>query len=320
VDKTILITGINGMDGTFMAQFLLGKGYKVFGLTRKEIPNPIVGVTYVFGDLLDTESLYRCLDSVKPDEIYNLGAEAQIKPSWVNPKQHLHVNGISIVDFLEYIRTKSPHTKLFNAGSAEMFGYTQESPQTENTKFSPRNPYGSVKIYAHDMIKHYRSQYGVFACTGILYNHESELRGLEMVTRKITNGVAKISLGLSNKITLGNLDAIRDWGYVLDYCEAMWMTLQHDKSDEYIISSGVPKTIKDFLDSAFKVVGIEDWSSFVGIDERFVRPVEKFPLVGDNTKLKNIGWSPRTSFDKMVEIMVLHDIKELKNEENNISM
>ena len=320
MDKRVLITGINGMDGTFMAHFLLNKGYKVFGLTRKEVLNKKVGIEYVLGDLSDTDSLYRCLDYVNPNEIYNLGAEAQIKPSWDDPKKHLQVNGISIVDFLEYVRTKSPHTKLFNAGSSEMFGYTQESPQTEETKFSPRNPYGSVKIYAHDMIKHYRSHYSIFGCTGILYNHESELRGLQMVTRKITNGVAKISLGLSDKITLGNLDAIRDWGYVLDYCEAMWMILQHDKSDDYIISSGDPKTIKDFLDSAFKVVGVGDWSEYVGIDERFVRPVEEYPLVGDNTRLKNIGWSPRTSFDKMIETMVLHDIKELKNEENNISV
>jgi GDPmannose 4,6-dehydratase len=320
MSKKVLITGINGMDGTFMAQFLLDKDYEVFGLTRKEISNPIIGVTYVFGDLSDTESLYRCLDSVKPDEIYNLGAEAQIKPSWDNPKQHLQVNGVSIVDFLEYIRTKSPNTKLFNAGSAEMFGYTQEFPQTENTKFLPRNPYGSVKIYAHDMVKHYRNQYGVFGCTGILYNHESELRGVQMVTRKITNGVAKISLGLSDKITLGNLDTIRDWGYVLDYCEAMWMMLQQDTSDDYIISSGTPRTIKDFLDSAFNVVGISDWSEYVGVDDRFVRPVEEFPLVGDNTKLKNIGWSPKTSFDEMVRIMVSHDLKILENEEDNISV
>ena len=310
--KKVLITGINGMDGTFMAQFLLNKGYEIFGLTRKKPPNPIKGVKYVLGDLSNTESLHSCLGSVKPNEIYNLGAESQIKPSWDRPKQHLQVNGISIIDFLEYIRTKSPHTKLFNAGSAEMFGFAQESPQTENTKFSPRNPYGSVKVYAHDMVRHYRNEYNIFGCSGILYNHESELRGLQMVTRKITNGVAKISLGLSNKIMLGNLDAIRDWGYVLDYCEAMWMILQHDKSDDYIISSGVPKTIKDFLDSAFKVVGINEWSQFIDINKQFIRPLEEFPLVGDNTKLKTIGWTPKTTFNKMVKTMVLYDIKKLK--------
>lgn len=320
MSKRILITGINGMDGTFMSKLLLDKGYNVFGLTRKVVTNKKKDVEYVLGDLSDTSSLYSCLDYVKPDEIYNLGAESQIKPSWDDPKKHLLVNGVSIVDFLEYIKNESPKTKLFNAGSAEMFGYTQESPQTENTKILSRNPYGSVKVYAYDMVRHYREKYNIFGCTGILYNHESELRGLEMVSRKITNGVAKISLGLSNKITLGDLDVIRDWGYVSDYCEAMWMILHHDRPDDYIISSGIPKTIKDFLDSAFNVVGINDWSKYVGVDKRFVRPIEKYPLVGDNTKLKSIGWSPKTSFNKMVKTMVLYDIKELKNEENNISV
>lgn len=312
MDKRVLITGINGMGGTFMSQLLLDKGYRVFGLTRRRYNPRRDGVEYVIGDLLDTESLHRCLDYVNPDEIYNLGAESQIRPSWVDTKRHLQVNGISIIDFLEYIRTKSPYIKLFNAGSSEMFGYTNESPQTEDTKFAPRNPYGSVKILAHDMIKHYRLEYDIFGCTGILYNHESNLRGVQVVTRKITNGVARISLGLSSKITLGNLDAIRDWGYVLDYCEAMWMILQQSQSDDYIISSGISRTVKDFLDSAFNVVGINDWSKYVEVDERFVRPIEKYPLVGDNTKLKSIGWVPKTSFNKMVETMVLYDIQKLK--------
>jgi len=312
MSKRILITGINGMDGTFMSKLLLDKGYNVFGLTRKVVTNKKKDVEYVLGDLSDTSSLYSCLDYVKPDEIYNLGAESQIKPSWDDPKQHLLVNGVSIVDFLEYIKNESPKTKLFNAGSAEMFGYTQDSPQTENTKILPRNPYGSVKVYAYDMIRHYREKYNIFGCTGILYNHESELRGLEMVSRKITNGVAKIHLGLTDKITLGNLDAIRDWGYAGDFVNAMWMILQHDKPDDYIISTGISRTIREFLDISFNVIGINDWSNYIIIDKNFIRPQESFPLVGDNSKLKSLGWSPEISFHKMIKEMVLNDINKLK--------
>jgi len=314
MSKKVLITGICGMDGSFMADFLLKKGYDVFGMSHKKNKNKIKNVTYINGDLSDINSLQKCLNNVKPDEIYNLGGESKIDPSWKNPKKHLMINGVSVLHFLEYIKNESPTTKLFNAGSSEMFGYPQESPQNENTKFSPRNPYGSIKVYAYDMIRHYREKYGVFGCTGILYNHESELRDLKMVSRKITNGVAKIHLGLSNKIVLGNLEFIRDWGYVLDYVEAMWMILQQERPKDYVISSNVPRTIKDFLDIAFKTIDICDWSPYVDVDKKYIRVEEKHPLVGDNSELKKIGWSPKTSFNNMKKKMVLNDIKILKNE------
>lgn len=318
--KKALITGINGMDGRLLAKVLLDKGYTVVGMSRNGKPSndSIDNVIYLYGDLFDSSSIIDILTLVEPDEIYNLGAQSAIKPSWGNPKYTLQVNGVIIVDILEWIKEKSPKTKLFNAASSEMFGYTNESPQTEDTKLYPRNPYGSAKIYAHNMIRHYREEYGIFACSGILYNHESTLRDISMVTRKITNGVAKIHLGLSDNIELGNLDAVRDWGYASDYCEGMWTILQHDKADDYIISSGVSRTIKDFLDVAFSVVGITSWDKYVTINEKFVRPVESFTLVGDNSKLKSIGWKPKTTFEEMLREMVSFDIEKINYDKDNI--
>ena len=320
--KKALITGITGMDGRILADILLAKGYTVIGLARQPIPKDkqIKDVIYLFSDLIDVRSVIDTLSMVKPDEIYNLGAQSAIRPSWEDPIYTLRVNGEIIINMMDYIRIHAPETKFFNAASSEMFGYATESPQTEESKLHPRNPYGAAKIYAHSMIRHYREEYGIFACSGILYNHESTLRDISMVTRKITSGVASIHLGHSNNIELGNLDAVRDWGHAKDYCEAMWVMLQHDKGDDYIISSGEGHTIRDFLDAAFDVVGITSWEKYITINEDFIRPVETFTLVGNNSKLEDIGWQAKITFEEMVKEMVLFDIDKINYDKDNISM
>jgi GDPmannose 4,6-dehydratase len=315
--KKVLITGINGQDGRYLAEFLLDKGYTVVGVAKWEVPEDkqIGDVEYEYCDLMgDPQSLYDILQEHKPDEIYNLAAQSAIAPSWTDPIPTLKINCEAVLHILDYINYVSPETRFFNAASAEMFGYATESPQTENSQLRPRNPYGSTKVLAHNMIGQYRKEDDLFVCSGILYNHESRFRDISMVTRKITNGVAKIHLGLSDNIELGNLDAVRDWGYAPDYCEAMWKILQHDTPDDYIISSGKGRTIEDFLTAAFDVVGITDWKKYVTVNEKFVRPVEPFTLIGDNSKLRGIGWEPETRFEDMVELMVKSDIKRLNNE------
>ena len=311
--KKAIVTGINGMDGRFMAKLLLGKGYEVYGLARTSLSFETAGVKYIYGDLANSEDISKLIMRVEPDEIYNLGAQSHIKLSWSDPKYTLLVNGASVIDFMDCIRRKFPYTKFFNAASSEIFGYPMESPQCEETKLNPRNPYGTAKLYAYNMVKHYREKYGIFACSGILFNHESELRSLNMVTRKITNSVARIHLGLTDKIILGDLDATRDWGYAGDYVNAMWMILHHKKADDYVISTGKSRTIKDFLDTAFSVVGISDWNKYVTIDSNLKRHKEKVSLVGDCSKLKRIGWRTITSFNDMVTKMVMYDIKELQD-------
>ena len=314
--KKALITGINGQDGRYLAEFLLDKGYTVVGVARWEVPEDkqIAGVEYVYCDLMEEpQSIHEILSDTKPDEIYNLAAQSAIAPSWIDPIPTMKINCEAVLYILDYINYVSEDTRFFNAASAEMFGYATESPQTENSQLRPRNPYGSTKVLAHNMIGQYRKEDDLFVCSGILYNHESRFRDISMVTRKITNGVAKIHLGLSDNIELGNLDAVRDWGYAPDYCEAMWKILQHDTPDDYIISSGKGRTIEDFLGVAFDVIGITDWKKYVTVNEKFVRPVEPFTLIGDNSKLKGIGWEPETIFEDMVELMVKFDIKELNS-------
>lgn len=320
--KKALITGISGMDGSLLANNLVERGYSVTGMSRNGVPidKQVEGVIYLVGDLIDARSAVDILTMVRPDEIYNLAAQSAIRPSWEDPIYTNRVNGEAIVNMLEYIRLRAPETRFFNAASSEMFGYTTESPQTEETKLNPRNPYGASKVYAHNMIRLYREEYGLFVCSGILYNHESTLRNINMVTRKITSGVAGIYKGTINNIELGNLDAVRDWGYAPDYCEAMRVILQHDKADDYIISSGEGNTIKDFLDAAFKVIGITSWEKYVTVNKKFIRPVETFTLVGDNSKLRDIGWKPKTTFEEMVEIMVKFDIELINYDKDNIPM
>lgn len=320
--KTALITGINGMDGSHLADFLLEKGYKIYGVERRasnrnrvNTEHLIDKVTFLQGDLLDQNSLLRCLKESNPDEIYNLGAQSFVGESWNTPEHTSEVTALGVLRILEAIREFNPKIKFYQASSSEMFGRMVENPSKETTPFYPRSPYGVAKLYGHWITKNYRESYDIFACSGILFNHESERRGIEFVTRKITDGVAKIHLGLADTITLGNLDAERDWGYAPDYVEAMWLILQQDTPDDYVIATNEKYSVREFLTEAFKVVGIEDWSSYVVQDPRYMRPAEVDVLLGDYSKAKqNLGWSPKTSFKELVRIMVENDINLLKNE------
>ena len=320
--KTALITGINGMDGSHLADFLLEKGYKVYGVERRASNRNRVNtehlvdkITFLQGDLLDQNSLLRCLKESNPDEIYNLGAQSFVGESWNTPEHTSEVTALGVLRMLEAIREFNPKIRFYQASSSEMFGRMVENPSRETTPFYPRSPYGVAKLYGHWITKNYRESYDMFACSGILFNHESERRGIEFVTRKITDGVAKIHLGLADTIALGNLDAERDWGYAPDYVEAMWLMLQQDTPDDYVIATNEKYSVREFLTEAFKVVGIEDWSSYVVQDPRYMRPAEVDVLLGDYSKAKqNLGWSPRTSFKDLVRIMVENDINILKNE------
>ena len=318
--KRALITGINGMDGSHLADLLLEKGYEVFGMERRtSSPNRtntshLEGkITFVNGDLTDQNSLVRCLKESNPDEVYNLGAMSFVGESWNTPEQTGDVNGSGTLRMLEAIREYGKKVRFYQASTSEMFGRMVENPATETTPFYPRSPYGVAKLYGHWITKNYRESYDMFACSGILFNHESERRGIEFVTRKITDGVARIFLGLQDKIVLGNLDAKRDWGYAPDYCEAMWLMLQQDTSEDYVISTGETHSIREFLDYAFQHIGITDWAGYVGQDPRFMRPAEVDVLRGDSTKAHNeLGWKPKTSFEELVSKMVKSDINRLQ--------
>tara|TARA_R110001592_G_scaffold19215_5_gene78939 strand:- start:279 stop:1250 length:972 start_codon:yes stop_codon:yes gene_type:complete len=320
--KRALITGVNGMDGSHLADLLLEKGYEVFGMERRtSTPNRtntkhLEGkINFISGDLTDQNSLLRCLRESDPQEIYNLGAQSFVGESWNTPDQTSEVNGMGVLRMLEAIREDGEERKFYQASTSEMFGKVQETPQTELTPFYPRSPYGVSKLYGHWITKNYRESYDIFASTGILFNHESERRGIEFVTRKITDGVAKIHLGLQDKITLGNLDAKRDWGYAPDYVEAMWLILQQDEPGDYVISTGETHSIREFLDLAFQHIGITDWKKYVGQDPRYMRPAEVDLLRGDSTKaFDELGWKPKTSFNELVGKMVKGDIERLKNE------
>jgi len=320
--KRALITGINGMDGSHLADLLLEKGYEVFGMERRtSTPNRtntkhLEGkIHFINGDLTDQNSLLRCLRESDPQEIYNLGAQSFVGESWNTPDQTSEVNGMGVLRMLEAIREDGEDRKFYQASTSEMFGKVQETPQSELTPFYPRSPYGVSKLYGHWITKNYRESYDIFASSGILFNHESERRGIEFVTRKITDGVARIHLGLQDKITLGNLDAKRDWGYAPDYVEAMWLILQQDEPGDYVISTGETHSIKEFLDLAFQHIGITDWKNYVEQDPRFMRPAEVDLLRGDSTKAyRELGWKPKTSFKELVGKMVKGDIKRIENE------
>ena len=318
--KRALITGVNGMDGSHLADLLLEKGYEVYGMERRtSSPNRtntshLEGkITFVNGDLTDQNSLVRCLKESNPDEVYNLGAMSFVGESWNTPEQTGDVNGLGVLRMLEAIREYGKEVRFYQASTSEMFGRMVENPAKESTPFYPRSPYGVAKLYGHWITKNYRESYDMFACSGILFNHESERRGIEFVTRKITDGIARIHLGLQDKIMLGNLEAKRDWGYSPDYCEAMWLMLQQDTPDDYVISTGETHSIREFLDAAFKHIGIDDWSNYVGQDPRFMRPAEVDVLRGDSTKAQtNLNWTPKTSFEDLVGKMVSNDIKILE--------
>ena len=321
MSKVALITGINGMDGSHLADFLLKKGYTVYGLERRssgENRNNVAHIeneiNFIKGDLTDQNSLLRALKESQPDEVYNLAAQSFVGESWNTPEQTSDVTGLGVLRMLEAIREYgSDKIKFYQASSSEMFGRMVENPARETTPFYPRSPYGVAKLYGHWITKNYRESYDMFACSGILFNHESERRGLEFVTRKITNGVAKIYLGLADHISLGNLDAKRDWGYAPDYVEAMWLMLQQDNPEDYVIATGDTWSIREFLDEAFSAIGITDWEPYIKIDPKFMRPAEVDILIGDCTKAKTeLNWNPKTSFKDMVRIMVNNDIKLLK--------
>jgi GDPmannose 4,6-dehydratase len=319
--KTAFITGINGMDGSHLADLLLSKNYKVFGMERRSSTKNRTNtshledkITFLQGDLTDQNSLLRCLKESNPDEVYNLAAQSFVGESWNTPEHTSEVTGLGVLRILEAIREFNPKIKFYQASSSEMFGRMVENPAKETTPFYPRSPYGVSKLYGHWITKNYRESYNMFACSGILFNHESERRGIEFVTRKITDGVARIKLGLADHISLGNLDAKRDWGYAPDYAEAMWLMLQQNTPDDYVIATGNTYSIKDFLDVAFKYIGIDEWESFIKQDPRFMRPAEVDVLRGDFSKAhQKLGWNPKTSFVNLVEKMVENDLQLLKN-------
>jgi len=320
--KTALITGINGMDGSHLADFLLTKGYKVYGMERRSSSKNRTNtahlegkITFVDGDLTDQNSLLRILKESNPDEVYNLAAQSFVGQSWQTPEHTSEVTGLGVLRMLEAIREYNKNIRFYQASSSEMFGRMVENPANENTPFYPRSPYGVAKLYGHWITKNYRESYNMFACSGILFNHESERRGIEFVTRKITDGVAKIHLGLADHISLGNLEAKRDWGYAPDYVEAMWLMLQQETADDYVIATGETRSIKDFLDEAFNQIGIPDWSSYIKQDPKFMRPAEVDVLRGDYSKAKSqLNWIPKTSFSEMVKKMVTNDIELIKNQ------
>ena len=317
--KRVLITGINGMDGSHLADFLLEKGYEVYGMERRtSYPNRLNTshlegkITFLNGDLTDQNSLFRCIKECDPDEIYHLAAQSFVGESWNTPEQTGDVTGLGALRMLEAIREYGKEIKFYQASTSEMFGRMVENPASETTPFYPRSPYGVAELYGHWITKNYRESYDMFNVSGILFNHESERRGIEFVTRKITDGVAKVYLGYEDHIRLGNLDSKRDWGYSPDYVKSMWMMLQQGEPDDYVIATGIEHTIGEFLDVAFKRVGIDDWSNYVVQDERYMRPAEVAVLCGDSSKARDVlGWKPETSFEQMIHNMVDHDIGSL---------
>jgi len=320
--KRALITGITGQDGSYLAEFLLSKNYKVFGLVRRlstpnvwRIEHILDRITLIEGDLLDHASLHSAMEQSKPDEVYNLAAQSFVGTSWRQPLATSEVTGIGTLRMLEAVKSYSHSVKFYQASSSEMYGNATASIQDEQTKFCPRSPYAISKLYAHWIAVNYRESYNMFVCCGILFNHESPRRGIEFVTRKISDGVARIKLGMANELILGNLDSKRDWGYAADYVEAMWLMLQQDQPEDYVISTGETHSVKDFVAAAFAHVGIEDWESYVKQDPCFMRPAELNTLQGNSKRAENrLGWKPKVNFQKLVGMMVDADMQRLADQ------
>ena len=321
--KRALITGITGQDASYLAEFLLNIGYKVFGTTRRSsttnnerIRHIQDKITILQGDLLDQGSLSAALLESEPDEVYNLAAQSFVQTSWNQPVLTGEFTALGVTRLLEAIRTVNPKIKFYQASSSEMFGKVTETPQKETTRFHPRSPYGVAKVYGHYITVNYRESFGIFACSGICFNHESPRRGLEFVTRKISHAVARISLGKQGKLELGALEPKRDWGFAGDYVEAMWLMMQKSQADDYVIATGENHSVKEFLDLAFKAVGINDWSKYVVSNKTtHMRPAEVDYLIGDASKAKKIlGWKPKTSFKELVGMMVKADLAIEKRE------
>ena len=314
--KRAVITGITGQDGSYLAEFLLEKDYEVFGLIRRSSTVNFERISHlqdklelISGDLLDQKSLVTALQTAKPHEVYNLGAQSFVPASWEQPMLTGEITGLGVTRMLEAIRTTDEEIRFYQASTSELFGKAQETPQSETTPFYPRSPYGVSKLYAHWITINYRESFDMFACAGILFNHESPRRGLEFVTRKITHAVARIKHGMDEELRLGNLDARRDWGFAGDFVQAMWLMLQQDKPDDFVIATGETRTIREFCQVAFDRAGL-DWENYVVIDERFFRPAEVNILLGDAAKAsETLGWKPETSFEKMVQLMVDHDLE-----------
>jgi GDPmannose 4,6-dehydratase len=316
VPGTALITGITGQDGTYLAQLLLSKGYNVYGLVRGQ-NNPRLdmvgrlcpGIEFIEGDLLDHSSLVAALEGCQPTEVYNLGAISFVGLSFKQALLTGEVTGLGVVRMLEAIRAVNTEIHFYQASSSEMFGKVRESPQTETTAFYPRSPYGVAKVYGHYITVNYRESYGMFACSGILFNHESPRRGLEFVTRKITNAAAKIKLGLQKQLQLGNLDSERDWGFAGDYVEAMHLMLQQDRPDDFVIATGATHSVREFCDIAFSALGLDYHDHVASDDARFLRPAEVDMLIGDASKARSVlGWAPKVSFAELVAMMVESDL------------
>lgn len=316
-----LITGITGQDGQHLAELLNSKGYDVFGLVKGQNNPRIAGVLEQFpfvepvsGDLADLSSLVKAIDVAQPDEVYNLGAVSYVAYSFTHAELTADISGLGVLRMLDAIRMvgglDDNSIRFYQASTSEMFGEVRETPQTEMTPFHPRSPYGCAKVFGHYITMNYRESYDMFACSGILFNHEGPRRGLEFVTRKITNAVARIKLGLQDEIVLGNLDSKRDWGYAGDYVRAMWLMLQHDTPEDFVIATGETHSIHEFLDLAFAEVGIDDWQPYVRQDPKFLRPAEVDVLTGDASKAKEVlGWEPEVSFAQLVKMMVENDLE-----------
>ena len=318
--RTALITGITGQDGQYLAEVLHGEGYKIYGLLKGQrnpraelISSQFPYVELVEGDLQDISSLIAVLEYTQPDEVYNLGAISFVALSFKQAELTANITGLGVLRLLEAIRLvggQNNPIRFYQASSSEMFGKVRETPQTELTPLHPRSPYGSAKVFGHHTTVNYRESYGLYTCSGILFNHESPRRGIEFVTRKVTNAVARISLGLQDHVSLGNLEAKRDWGFAGDYVKAMYLMLQQDEPDDFVVATGETHAVSEFVQLAFEAAGIDDWERYVKIDQRFFRPAEVDLLVGDASKAKEqLGWEPKVSFRDLVTMMVDHDLE-----------
>ncbi len=318
--KRALITGITGQDGSYLAEFLLSRNYKVYGLTRRtstpnyeRIKHIQDQIELIPGDLLDQQSLTSAVLTSNPDEVYNLAAQSFVQTSWSQPVLTGEFTALGVTRMLEALRQAKPDAKFYQASSSEMFGKAPQTPQNENTPFHPRSPYGVAKVYGHWITINYRESYDLFTVSGILFNHESPRRGLEFVTRKISHSVAKIFLKEQDYMVLGNLNAKRDWGFSGDYVEAMWLMLQQPKPDDYVVATGENHSVKEFVQEAFKVIGISSWEKYVKTSKEFIRPAEVDFLIGDSAKARKVlGWNPKVTFKELVKMMVEADIKLLE--------
>ncbi|HEV3195152.1 MAG: GDP-mannose 4,6-dehydratase [Candidatus Cybelea sp.] len=321
MEKTALVTGITGQDGSYLAELLLERGYRVVGMTRRtstevheRIEHIVDDLEIVSGDLLDQSSITSIVNEVRPREIYNLAAQSFVPASWSQPVLTGEFTALGVTRVLEAIRHVDPTIRFYQASSSEMFGNAVESPQSERTAFYPRSPYGVAKVYGHWITVNYRESYDLYACSGICFNHESARRGKEFVTRKISDGVARIKLGLAKELRLGNLDAHRDWGYAGDFVRAMWMMLQQESPDDYVIATGRTHSVRDFVRIAFEAAGLGSFEPYVVIDPRFVRPAEVDMLIGDASKARRVlGWEPEVGFEQLVVTMVEADLERLSS-------